>query len=242
MADFVFADDYRLDRSPTRRFYELFLKGYIHKHNNLMGVIQGFSSLILYDDSINDEVRENAEQMQISSKAATELNREILGAAGCAHCDPAPMRLPDALPYWKSKSEEICSAAGTGFVLETRGNLPPLLADSNRLGELYFHLLRNAAESSAAFPGSHVAVDLFPPGEASPGGTVDLFVRNRSAELDSAALAKCFLPFESSKGSNHFGIGLTTAAVLAGDMGMRLGLRCAEGTMTAWLAIPVAEA
>ncbi len=240
MADFVFADDYRLDRSPTRRFYELFLKGYIHKHNNLMGVIQGFSSLILYDDSINDEVRENAEQMQTSSKAATELNREILGAAGCAHCEPTPVRLTDMLAYWKGKSEEICTTCGTGFALEARGSLPSVLADSTRLGELYFHLLRNAAESSASFPGGHVAVDLFPPGEASPGGTVDLFVRNRSADLDEAALARCFLPFETSKGSDHFGIGLTAAAVLAGDMGMRLGLRCADGTMTAWLAIPVA--
>ena len=41
MADFIFADNYRLDESPTRNFYELFLKGLVHKHNNLMGVIQG---------------------------------------------------------------------------------------------------------------------------------------------------------------------------------------------------------
>ena len=93
MADFVHADDYCLGQSTTRKFYEFFLKGYIHKHNNLMGVIQGFSSLILYDDTINDEVRESAEQMQTSAKAATDLNREILGATGCARCDPAPMRL-----------------------------------------------------------------------------------------------------------------------------------------------------
>ncbi len=242
MADFVFADDYRLGRSSTRQFFELFLKGYVHKHNNLMGVIQGFSSLILYDDSINDEVRESAEQMQTSAKAATELNREVLGAAGCARCDATPVRPGDVLPYWRSKSEEICAATGVGFALEARDGLPGVTADSNRLGEIYFHLLRNAAEAAAGFPGSSVAVDLLPPGEASSGGTVDLFVRNRSADLDAAALAKSFLPFESTKGSDHFGLGLTTAAVLAGDMGMRLGLRNAEGTTTAWLAIPVAGA
>ncbi len=207
-----------------------------------MGVIQGFSSLILYDDSINDEVRENAEQMQTSSKAATELNREVLGAAGCARCETSPMQLVDALPFWKSKTEELCSAAGTAFALEAHPGLPPVLADSTRLAEVYFHLLRNAAEGAAEHPGGHVAVDLFPPGAASPGGTVDLFVRNRSADLGAEALAKCFLPFETTKGAGHFGIGLTSAAILAGDMGMRLGLRCAEGTMTAWLAIPAAGA
>jgi len=242
MADFVFADEYRLGQNSTRQFYEWFLKGYIHKHNNLMGVIQGFSSLILYDDSINDEVRESAEQMQTSAKAATELNREILGATGCARCEAGRVRFSDILPYWKTKSEEICAASGTTFALTVREGIPPVVADSTRLGDLYFHLIRNAAEAAAAFPGSAVAVDLFPPGEAGQGPAVDLFIRNRSADLDAGALKRCFLPFETSKGSDHFGIGLTAAAVLAGDMGLRLGLRSAEGTMTAWLSVPTEAA
>ena len=79
MADFIFADDYRLDESPTRNFYELFLKGLVHKHNNLMGVIQGFSSLILYDDDISSEVRDCAQQMQDSSKVASDFE------SGSAH-------------------------------------------------------------------------------------------------------------------------------------------------------------
>ena len=58
--------------------------------------------------------------------------------------------------------------------------------------------------------------------------------------LDEETLRRYFLPFETSKGSEHFGIGLTAASILAGDMGTRLGLRSSEGTMTAWLAIPVA--
>ncbi|MCB1203216.1 MAG: HAMP domain-containing histidine kinase [Verrucomicrobiae bacterium] len=240
MADFVFADDYRLGQSPTRRFYEFFLKGYIHKHNNLMGVIQGFSSLILFDDTINSEVRESAEQMQTSAKAATDLNRDILGATGCARCEPAPMQLSDVLPFWKSKAEEIGAASRVGVELNVREPLPPVMADSTRLGETFFHLVRNAVEASTSVPGSSIAIDLFPPGEASQGGTVDLFIRNRCEPLDEETLRRYFLPFETSKGSEHFGIGLTAASILAGDMGTRLGLRSSEGTMTAWLAIPVA--
>lgn len=240
MADFVFAEDYQLGQNNTRRFYEHFLKGYIHKHNNLMGVIQGFSSLILYDDSINEEVRESAEQMQSSAKVATELNREIMGASGCARVEVGVVRLSDVLPYWKSKCEEICGAPVVNFTLTARENLPPIAADSSKLGELLFHLVRNAAESAGDFPQGSVAVDLFPPGEASQGTHVDLFIRNTSAALSAEALQRAFIPFETSKGSEHFGIGLTAAAVLAGDMGVRLGLRCADGTMTAWLSIPAA--
>lgn len=237
MADFVFADDYNLGQNSTRRFYEQFLKGYIHKHNNLMGVIQGFSSLILYDDTINEEVRESAEQMQSSAKVATELNREIMGASGCGRVEVGVVKLSDVLPYWKGKCEEICAASEVNFTLTVRENLPPLAADSGKLGELLFHLVRNAAESAKDFSQGSVAIDLFPPGEASPGTNVDLFIRNTSADLGPEALQRAFVPFETSKGSEHFGIGLTAAAVLAGDLGMRLGLRCADGTMTAWLAI-----
>ena len=242
MAEFVFADDYRLGRNNTRQFYELFVKGYIHKPNNPMGVIQGFSSLILYDDSINEEVRESAEHMQTSAKAATDLNRDVMGASGCGRIDMGVVRLSDVLPYWKGKSEEICGAAMVNLSFHARENIPPVAADSGKLGELLFHLIRNAAESAADFPQGSVAIDIFPPGEASPGTNVDLFIRNNSVDLDANTLRRSFIPFETSKGSEHFGIGLTSAAVLAGDMDIRLGLRSAEGTMTAWLSIPTVAA
>ena len=149
MADFLYADDFRLGQSPTRRFYEFFLKGYVHKHNNLMGVIQGFSALILFDDTINEEVRESAEQMQTSARAATDLNREILGATGCARCEIAPMRITDPLTYWKGKTQDISAPLGVSVVWNVREPQPPVLADSTRLGEVFFHLMRNAAEAAA---------------------------------------------------------------------------------------------
>lgn len=239
MSEFVFADEYRLGQNPARQFFEAFLKGYVHKHNNLMGVIQGFASLILYEDGVGDELRENAEQIQTSSKSATELNREVLGAAGCGRCDLGTIRLTDVLPYWQNKGAEICAASGVELRFQASENLPPVTADAKRLGEVFFHLLSNAAEAAAEFSGSPVVVDLLAPGQASELGTVDLLIRNRSADFSPEALKKAFIPFESSKGIEHFGIGLTAAAVMAGDLGARLGLRSAEGTMTAWVAIPV---
>lgn len=240
MADFFFADEYRLDESPTRRFYEAFLRGLVHKHNNLMGVIQGFSSLILYDDDISGEVRESAQQMQDSSRVASDLNREALPAAGCARCDRSPVSISDLLGFWKDKANEICSAQNVAVQFSVRDNLPAITGDSGKLTDLFLALLRNAAEGAVEAGGGSVAVDIFPPGEASPGKNVDLFVRNTSVELGPEALKKAFEPFHTSKGADHFGLGLTLAAVLAGQMGMRLGLRHADKTTTAWLAMPPA--
>tara|TARA_R110000850_G_scaffold87602_6_gene188283 strand:+ start:781 stop:1506 length:726 start_codon:yes stop_codon:yes gene_type:complete len=240
MADFIFADDYRLDEGPTKRFYEEFMKGLVHKHNNLMGVIQGFSSLILYDDGISNDVRESAQQMQDASKTASELNREVLIASGCSRVDADAVSLDVVFPYWKSKAEEICQASGVSLQANIRDGLTPVSGDSGKLGEVFTQLMRNAAEAAAETSNGSVAIDIFPPGEASPGKTVDLFIRNTSVEMTEQELQKAFEPFHTNKGSEHFGIGLTTAAVLAGQMGVRLGLRYAEGTTTAWMALPPA--
>lgn len=241
MADFVFADDYRLEKGSTRSFYEMFLKGLVHKHNNLMGVIQGFSSLILYDDSINAEVRDSAQQMQDTARVASDLNQQVLTSAGIGRVEEETVDLAGRLAYWRSKAEEICAAAGVSVQANFREDLPPVRADGNKLNDVVIPLLQNAAEAAAGVGGGSVAIDIFPPGEASPGNTVDLFIRNSSEELDAAALEKAFEPFHTTKGSEHFGIGLTAAAVLAGEMGVRLGLRYAEATTTAWLSIPPAE-
>ena len=44
---FLFADQFILEDSANADFYALLLKGLTHKLNNLLAVIQGFSSLIL---------------------------------------------------------------------------------------------------------------------------------------------------------------------------------------------------
>lgn len=241
MADFIFADDYRLDESPTRNYYETFLKGLVHKHNNLMGVIQGFSSLVLYDDTISSEVRDSTQQMQDSSKVASDLNQEVLIAGGCARCEIGAVSLEELATFWADKANEICTGNGVGLQSNIRDNIPSVNGDGGKLTDIFTQLVKNAAEEASQVDGGSVAIDIFPPGEASPGTNVDLFIRNSSRALDEAALKKSFEPFHTSKGADFFGIGLTTAAILAGQMGMRLGLRYADNTTTAWLAMPPAS-
>ena len=240
MAEFVFADDYRLEKGPTRSYYEMFLKGLVHKNNNFMGVIQGFSSLILYDESINQEVRESAEQMQAAARGAAEMSKEVLTPGGCSSCDSGTVDLQQVAPFWKEKCEELSQSTGVRVAFTMRDGIPPVKGDSGKVGEIFGNLIKNAFEAAASVSNGSVAVDIFPPGEASKGSNVDLFIRNSSPELSTEKIREAFKPFESSKGADHFGIGLTTCAILAGDMGMRLGLRNSDGTTTAWLALPPA--
>lgn len=238
---FIFADHLVLDESPTREFYRSVLQGLIHKNNNTLGVIQGYSSLILMDEPPKS-VLENVEQMKTSANHATELAKVILTAAGCARVNPEPTSLSDLLPHLKSKAEEKCAAAGVSLQFQAADSLPAIQADSTRLIELLVELIKNAAEAAAGISGGEVAIDILPPGEASSAeeNCVDFFIRNSSVELTPEQIHQAFLPFEGNKSNDHYGLGLTTAGVLAGQMKMRLGLRNAEGTTTAWLSLPVA--
>lgn len=238
---FVFADHLVLDESPTREFYKSALQGLIHKNNNILGVVQGFSSLILMDE-IPAGIQENVEQMRDSAIIGSDLSKVILTAAGCARVNPETIRLSDLVPHIERTTREKCEAAGVKVQFNAHSALPSIVADGGRLIELLVELINNAAEAAATIPGGEVAVDVLPPGEASPveENRVDFFLRNSSETISPEKLRDAFTPFHGNKTNEHFGLGLTTAGVLAGQMGMRLGLRSAEGTTTAWLSIPAA--
>lgn len=237
---FVFADHHILDESPTRDFYRILMQGLVHKTNNMLGVIQGFSSLILMEDDLDSGVKENVEQMRDSSVSSSELNKIILIAGGCSRISTEPMGLAETLPNIEQNARAICAAQGVELQFNARPELPSISADSTRLNEIIAELVKNAAEAAAEVDGGEVAIDVLPPGEVSPAaeGRVDLFVRNTGNDIPADKIYKSFEAFHTTKDNSHYGIGLTTASVLAGQMGMRLGLRSAEGTTTAWLSIP----
>jgi C4-dicarboxylate-specific signal transduction histidine kinase len=164
----------------------------------------------------------------------------VLISSGCSRCDRSAVSIGELVTYWTDKANEICGASGVNLQVNARDGLPPVAGDGGKLTDIFTQLIKNAAEGAAEVGGGTVAIDIFPPGEASPGTNVDLFIRNSSHAMDAAALEKAFEPFHTTKGAEYFGIGLTTAAVLAGQMGMRLGLRHADSTTTAWLAMPPA--
>ena len=86
-----------------------------------------------------------------------------------------------------------------------------------------------------------MTIELFHPGEATSTGHVDLFIKNDCPEIPVHEIPGYFEGFHSTKGNNHFGLGLTIAAVLCGQMNTRLGLRYDDEVMTTWMAIPLAD-
>ncbi len=241
-SDFHFADALILDDSCTRDFYKNLLQGLIHKNNNTLGVIQGFATLISMEEGLNEEMTENIEHMRQSISDSAELAKIILTAGGCATIKTKPADIKVMLPYLEQSLNSICEQIGASLKINQTASLPLVLADTSRFHDVIKELIKNAAEASVESGQGEVVIDILAPGSVSSSDTqhVDIFVRNTCADIETEKLKKVFQPFFTTKANQHYGIGLTTAGVLAGQMGMRLGLRSSEGTTTAWLSIATA--
>lgn len=238
MADFIFADALRLETGTSRTFFDEFHKELVHKLNNQIGIVQGFASLVMLDRNLSQDNKEHTQQILDAARVGTRLNQELLLASGAARCGQDQLAVSDLFQHWRKKAQDLAASSG----VHLQGNPNPasnrVMGDGSKLGEIVDRLLRNAVEGAAAVGNGSIALDLFAPGEASPGNTVDLFIRNTSDPLGEGKMAQVFDPFYSTKGSGHFGLGLTTSAVLAGQMNMRLGISHADRTTTLWLAMP----
>ncbi len=240
--NFVFADHLVLDESPTRDFYRELLRGLAHKNNNLLSVVHGFSSLILMND-VNEEVVQNVRQMRTSAEHSTELGQRILSASGCGRVSLSPLELQDFLPLASNRFRSLCSKRGVPFELLPTPELPAVMADNSKLIEILTELVKNGAEAAQDHENGSVAIEIPPLGTLSPlsSGRVDLVVRSHGTPIPEDKLPSVFNPFFTTKGSQYFGIGLTSVGVIAGQMKMRFGIASQDGSTTAWLAMPIAH-
>lgn len=224
-------------------FFNGLIRGLVHKQNNFLAVIQGFSSLVLMEDGLDGTARGNLEHMKEAAQGAAVLAERILAASGCVRLALQSVQLQDALRAMESSLQAPCAKLQVPFQVHLSPDLPPVRIDSGRFKEVLVHLLWNAAEAVAesGLPGV-VALDALPPGlvpESRPG-CADVFVRNTGAMIPPAKLAQVFKPFASTKDSKHSGIGLTVASVLASQMGATLGVRSTAEATTFWLSVPLA--
>lgn len=238
---FIFADRFAITDEANAEFYNQLLRGLTHKLNNLLAVIQGFSSLIMMDDGLDETVIENLTHMKEAAQNASGLSERILPAGGCCNCSVQSLKLQDYLPMIDTALREPFVKANVPFQLNAPAEMPAVNVDPGRLKEILLELLTNAAEAAAP-NGGEVALDILNPGQASPAESrmLDIFVRNTGSQIDMSKVEQIFQPFHSTKDSSHFGVGLTTAAVLSKQMGMRLGVNSENNTTTFWLSVPLA--
>lgn len=239
---YIFAPPTPLGEGSVRTYYNRLLKGLAHKLNNQTSVVQGFGSLLLMQDDLSDETRQNIQHMKRSGEEICSLMGRVLTLAGCAQSTGQAIQTNGFLNTLCNSVRKMDTAVDVPFETRIAADLPTLKCNPSRLRELLIELLHNAFES-ASKGGGQVALDAFAPGTYTPASDnrIDIFIRSSGVEFPAGKIAEAFAPFVSTKSSEHFGLGLSVAAVLAHDIRARLGVCCENGTTKVWLSVPVAD-
>ncbi|MES2709256.1 MAG: HAMP domain-containing sensor histidine kinase [Verrucomicrobiota bacterium] len=238
---YIMAEPPVIQGTPAGDFFNSLIRGLVHKQNNFLAVIQGFSSLIRMDEDLDATTKENLDHMKEAAQGAAVLAERILAAGGCVRITPQSVQLKDYLVLMDATLRAPFLKLGVPFQINIAPRLPAVLVDSGRFKEIICDLLLNAAEAVAASgePGA-AALDILPPGQIpeSRPGCVDILVRNTGTPIPPAKLKEVFKPFASTRDSKHFGIGLVVAAVMASQMGATLGAKSDWEATTFWLSVP----
>lgn len=237
---FYFPTTLNLGQEHSEGFHQELLRGLTHKLNNLLAVIQGFSSLILMTDDLDPGVSENMQHIREASVGVTNLSERIRSAGGCAKITPQSLGLNEYLPVIEGAVMEPFQKEGVQLEADVQAGLPPILVDPTKFKDILTELLRNAAEA-ASKGGGRCALKICGPGTITPAEQrrVDILVSNTGSQIPPEKIQEIFRPFHGSKNSNHLGLGLTIAAMLSHQMNIQLGVASENNTTTFWLSCPM---
>jgi signal transduction histidine kinase len=238
---FVFPTNLEPSQEQSEGFHQELLRGLTHKLNNLLAVIQGFSSLILMTDDLDAGVAENMQHIREACVGVTGLSERIRAAGGCAKVTPQSLNLNDYLSMVENSLSEPFNKLGVAFEMDIQPGLPPILVDPSKFKEILIELLRNAAEA-AQKGGGRAMLKICGPGVITPESErrVDVLVSNTGSQIAPEKLSDVFRPFHGSKNSHHLGLGLTIATMLSHQMKIQVGVASENNTTTFWLSCPVA--
>ena len=238
---FAFPTNLNLGAESSEGFHPELLRGLTHKLNNLLAVIQGFSSLVLMNEDLDPGVLENVQHIREASVNVSSLSERIRSAGGCAKVSLQPINAADFLGAVEGAVREPFTKAGVPFDVEVQPDLPSILVDPSKFKDIMLELLKNAAEAAQKGNGRAI-MKICGPGTITPAEQrrVDILVSNTGSQIAPEKLQDVFRPFQGSKNSNHLGLGLTIAAMLSHQMNLQLGVGSENGTTTFWLSCPAA--
>ena len=99
-------------------FHQDLLRGLTHKLNNMLAIIQGFSSLILMSDERDAATRENMQHIKEASMNISTLSERIRQAGGCAKLSLQSLNLNEYLSVVDGALREPFLSNGVPFEVE----------------------------------------------------------------------------------------------------------------------------
>ncbi|MBT5738726.1 MAG: response regulator [Planctomycetes bacterium] len=197
--------------------------GIAHDFNNLLQAVSGNASLILHEEDLPDQIRDQVKEIEVGAMKASDLTSQMLAYAGKG-------RPSEKVVQFDKLVEEITSLVRlstpktivVNYTLDA--NLGSIRCNETQIQQVVMNLVINATEASIQ---SHHAVEVktylksvradeLDPSigvapELKDGEYVVFQVEDRGSGMSEESQSRCFEPFYSTK---FTGRGLGLAAVL----------------------------
>ncbi len=215
--------------------------GVIHALNNTMAVIVGRAQ-ILEEQVLEEPLREELREIQkLARGGADSLKRLQQFAADRNGKQPARIDvnvvINDVVQLTRFRWREDAEASGVSIdVVKDLVPVPPILGQASALRDALVELILNSVEAMPL--GGLITIRT-----EQVEGDVQIAVADQGEGMDTATQARATEALFTTKGSSHMGLGLTTVANIARQMGGRLTIESVPGQgTTALISLPIARA
>jgi two-component system cell cycle sensor histidine kinase/response regulator CckA len=192
--------------------------GVAHDFNNILGIINGYSEILLGDPEIADVTQRRVREILKAGKCATDLTRQLLAFSRKQVLQPKMLSLNLVL---RGIDQTLLHLIGENIEVRTEldPNLQAVKADPTQIEQVLLNLCINARDAmpeggKITIETANVEVDELLAGQhlpMVPGHYVRLAVSDTGIGMDKETLSHVFEPFFTTKGPEKgTGLGLAT--------------------------------
>jgi PAS domain S-box-containing protein len=215
--------------------------GIAHDFNNILGVIIGYTELVLRDLPDNPAIRGSLEHVLKASHRAKELVRQILQFSRNEEFQRTHLRL-DAVVTETIALLRATLPASLEIIPQVIPPVPPVSGNQTLIQQILVNLATNAAQAIGRQPGQiHITIEGWHIDETSPeragnirpGHYARLTVRDTGPGIESAIIDRIFEPFFTTKGPGEgtgLGLSVVHGIIQAHDGAIRVHSRPGFGS------------
>jgi two-component system cell cycle sensor histidine kinase/response regulator CckA len=187
-----------------------------HDFNNILMIIQGYTSLLMAQRELPPELGEPLKQISSASERATNLTRQLMTFSRKQTMAPQVLDLGEVINNMAYLLRRVIGEA-IAQQLNFSPNLPPIQADPGMMEQIIMNLTINARDAmkqggTLTIATKSVEIDeeyVRRNPEAQVGRCVCLSISDTGVGMDPQTLGKIFEPFFTTKESGT-GLGLST--------------------------------
>lgn len=204
--------------------------GIAHDFNNILGAVMGFAELTLRE--VHDPIVKDYQQTILKAgERAAALVKQILTFSRESDTDMKPLYLDsliDEVVFFMS------SVLPSNVVIQKSGDkdVAPVLADANKLHEIFVNLCTNSAQAMSDGGEIRIAVENYSgnfENQCPQGDYVRLTVSDSGVGIDEDILPHIFEPFFTTKEQNvGTGMGLAVVYGIVKEMGCEIFVHTAK--------------